>query len=169
MYLTTFGLGRMRPASGTWGSLPPAVIGAGLMWIGQGPRECVISGGPGSVWYLAMAVMVILPSWWCIKYGSIAEAVNGRKDPGFVVADETAGMALTLICLPHFAMTTPILAMRTIALAFFAFRLFDVLKLWPANGMQKYSAGWGILLDDLVAAIQAAVLMWVVAYLARGM
>jgi len=169
MLVTTFGLGRLRPAPGTWGSLPPAVIGVGLVWAGQGPLQCMIAGGSGSVWYIVMAVLIILPSLWCIRYGDMAEAIQGRKDPGFVVADETAGMALTLMCLPHFAMASPMMATISIGLSFLAFRMFDIAKFWPANGFQRYAGGWGILLDDLVAGLQAAGFVWIIAAIARNM
>ena len=79
-----------------------------------------------------------------------------------MVADETAGQALVLMLgVPWVAMdsTANILANGVLAgTAFVLFRIFDILKLPPANRIQNLQGGSGILLDDIVAGVQA----WVV-------
>ncbi|MGQ0628632.1 MAG: phosphatidylglycerophosphatase A family protein [Phycisphaerales bacterium] len=144
--ITTFGLGYLRPASGTWGSMPPAIIALGLL-LAQAPGWTVI---------LTMAVTVMVFSGACISAGDLAEAKFGGKDPSEVVADETAGMALACLALPldH---ASPWSALRWVALAFVLFRIMDIVKPPPAYGLQRVPGGWGILLDDLIAGIYAAV------------
>lgn len=155
LLLTTGGLGHMRPASGTWGSLPPVVLGAILVIAGAGPAT-------PSWWVYAgvMAVFVIAFGVTCVVGGDGAEATWG-KDPSPVVADETAGMALLLLLIPPgFMAHETVLSLAVLAGAFVLFRALDIMKLPPAFGMQKHPAGWGILLDDLVAALQGGVIAW---------
>jgi phosphatidylglycerophosphatase A len=158
--ITTFGLGYRRPASGTWGSLPPCVI-AGVACIVPGGERFLPGGADAPVFYIAMALIVLIFSFACISRGDEAEMYLGKKDPGEVVADETAGMALTLCALPWFHTGVPMLAW--IALAFVFFRAMDIIKLWPAYGLQSAGGGWGILLDDLVAGLYAAAMVVAIA------
>ncbi len=157
LVLTTGGLGHMRPASGTWGSLPPVVLSAILTLAGAGPAS--------SYWWvhaLVMAALVINFSAICVVAADGAEARWG-KDPSPVVADETAGMALTLLLMPVGLFAhEPFFVMLTLAGAFVLFRAFDIAKLPPASGLQNIPGGWGILLDDLVAAVQAAAVTWII-------
>lgn len=157
MLLTSFGLGRLRPAPGTWGSMPPVVIGAGLLVAGPSPAG---SGAAWAVWVAVHLVVCVTFSLICAVHGSVGEAALGRKDPGAIVADETAGMALTLALLPAGALDHGLAAWIALPAAFLAFRAADILKPWPANGLQRLHAGWGILLDDLAAAVYAAGAMW---------
>jgi len=114
--------------------------------------------------YGVQAFLVLAFSIGCIVQGDRAEARWG-KDPGNAVADETAGQALTLLFLPYgLILHPPIWAMDripeltgfTLVFAFLAFRAMDIVKPWPARQIQRVSAGWGILLDDLVAGAYAA-------------
>ncbi|MEI7656704.1 MAG: phosphatidylglycerophosphatase A [Phycisphaerae bacterium] len=151
MWITTFGLGAMRPAPGTWGSLPP-VVAAGLLWA----LEC----GPNqSPWLFngVQATFLATFSIACIAQGDRAEAHFGRKDPSHVVADETAGQSLALMLLPPVAFADPMRAALTLAIAFLSFRILDIIKPWPARGLQRVPGGWGILIDDLIAGFYAAV------------
>ena len=94
----------------------------------------------------------------------------GRKDPGVVVVDEVAGMALTLVIAlvgiatigaPNVDAVTramPMSLVLTTAVAsFFWFRVMDVIKLPPAHGLQRVPGGAGVLIDDLVVAPYAAI------------
>jgi phosphatidylglycerophosphatase A len=47
-------------------------------------------------------------------------------------------------------------------LAFGAFRLFDVIKLWPAAQLEKLPAGWGVTMDDIAAGVQANILVRII-------
>ncbi len=146
--ITTFGLGFMRPISGTWGSLPPLLAAFALLLIGQ------TSNWP---WYAVMAGFVLIFSAACVLWGDAAEHAFGKKDPGQVVADETAGMAVVLLFVPRINMDRPLHAALLLLSAFVIWRLADIIKPWPANGLQRIRGGWGILIDDLVAALYAGI------------
>ncbi|MEL6796930.1 MAG: phosphatidylglycerophosphatase A [Planctomycetota bacterium] len=144
--LTVFGLGRLRPAPGTWGSLPPVVLAGALIAIGIAPGSGVFEG-------VMIAVMLFF-SAACVAQGDLAESVFGKKDHGNIVADETAGQCVTLVFLsflPADALATPLAAAFTLWLCFIAFRAMDIVKPWPADATQKFPAGWGVLVDDLFA------------------
>ncbi len=80
-----------------------------------------------------------------------AEKILGTKDPPQVVIDEIAGQLITLALLPpHW---TYMLA------GFLLFRLFDIIKPWPANKINRdMHGGAGIVLDDVVAGVYANLL-----------
>lgn len=149
--ITTFGLGLLRPAPGTWGSLPPAGLAMLLVLLGRGPAS------DGLLWYALLTATVALFSAACLACGNAAERHFRRKDPSQVVADETAGMALALLCLPHACFASPQRAAIWIGAAFVLFRLADILKPPPARRLQSLHAGAGILIDDLIAGVYAGV------------
>jgi phosphatidylglycerophosphatase A len=72
-------------------------------------------------------------------------------DPSAAVMDEVCGMAITLAWVPITA--------ATLVLGFLLFRVFDVLKLWPGRAAERVHGGWGIMLDDVVAGIYAALVL----------
>jgi phosphatidylglycerophosphatase A len=156
LLITTFGLGYCRPASGTWGSLPPAVFAAIMIYLGHSPADGTDLGMLG--WYVPLALMAVLFSLACLRDGDLAEHVFYKKDPGQVVADETAGMALTLLCCPPAAFGKH--GLLAVLAAFLLFRILDITKPWPAHGIQKLRGGWGVLMDDLIVGVYAGGLMW---------
>jgi phosphatidylglycerophosphatase A len=80
-----------------------------------------------------------------------AERALGAKDPGAIVVDEVAGMALSVLTLPP----TPL----ALVAGFVLFRAFDVLKPFPANVAQRLPGGLGVVVDDLVAGLYALALL----------
>lgn len=157
-WITVWGLGHLRPASGTWGSLPPVVIAAGLALAG------VTAAEHGWVFRGCMLALLVVFGAACVVQGDRAEARFNGKDPGEVVADETAGMALTLLLLPAAGMSDGLRAGFTLVYAFLAFRIMDIVKPWPAGALQRVPGGWGILLDDLFAGLYAGVLIVALAW-----
>ena len=89
-------------------------------------------------------------------------APGGTVDPA--VADETAG-----VCLP--ALAAMLLfnpgqdSQLALLAAFILFRLFDIAKPWPMRPLERLPAGWGVLVDDLVAGAYAALLIMATAWL----
>lgn len=75
----------------------------------------------------------------------VVERALGDKDPGVIVVDEVAGMTLSVLALP---LTLPVLLV-----AFVLFRIFDVVKPFPANRAQALSGGLGVMIDDLIAGL----------------
>lgn len=80
-----------------------------------------------------------------------AESVTGRHDPGLIVIDETAGMLVTLAAVP--------VGFGGAVAGFLAFRLFDIVKPFPARRAERLPGGWGVMADDLVAGVYAQVLL----------
>ena len=78
--------------------------------------------------------------------GGWAERYAGKKDPGIFVMDEVIGYLITVAWLGG-----PTLF--TLAVAFFVFRFFDIVKPPPARQMEKIRGGHGILLDDVMAGV----------------
>lgn len=166
LLLTAGGLGFMKPASGTWGSTPPPALA--LVLVGVLGRDGITRGDLLIVDATLVAVALVF-SWACVKYGGVAETLFGRKDPGQVVADEVAGQAIVLLALPWRAFADAPSAAWNLALAataFLAFRLCDIVKPPPANGLQRLRGGWGILVDDLVAGVYAIVVTQLIVRLA---
>jgi phosphatidylglycerophosphatase A len=139
---SSFGLGFLPVAPGTWGSLAPAVIymAAGIL---IGPRTAIAS----------MAVLLILGCVVTVMCSPKVIALTGSKDPGQIVSDEVAGQALTLL-LVQWLMPTAEFCIAAAA-GFGLFRLFDIIKPWPCRRLENLPAGWGILADDLAAGIWA--------------
>jgi len=151
--LTVLGLGRLRPAPGTWGSAAAVCFCLGMLWSGASPSVITIS---------LLAVVVVF-SVACVALGPWAEKHFGRSDPSEVVADEVAGQALALVFLPWQATGDGNLWNLAMAgTAFAAFRFFDILKPPPIQQIQRAPAGWGILLDDLLAGVAALVVVQLV-------
>ena len=80
-----------------------------------------------------------------------AEKIFRITDPHPVVIDEIVGMWISLLFLPH----TP----GYLLAAFFLFRVFDVLKPFPAKQAEHLTGGWGIMADDVIAALYANVVL----------
>ncbi len=158
--LTVFGLGRLPLASGTFGSLPPVAFALLLVWL-LWPQMLAVN--------IAIALVGAIFAIVCVRFGHEAEQRFGRKDPSAVVADEVAGQAIALLFLPWRAPVDRESWTWNAALAataFVTFRFFDIVKIPPARNMQRLSAGWGILVDDLIAGIYALLLSQLVARLA---
>ena len=156
VFTSCFGLGMLPVAPGTWGSLPAAVIFVVLLWLGV----------PAVVICLVMAGLVILGSVSCVVFAPAAIEATGKKDPGEVVADELAGQAVAFLAAGFFAAESngAILAL----VGFLAFRFFDILKPPPCRQFEKLPAGFGILADDLMAGVYAAIVLHIYIYYFGG-
>jgi phosphatidylglycerophosphatase A len=101
-----------------------------------------------------MAVLTLAGSAVCIKCAPFVIAATGEADPREVVADEFAGQAVTFLAAPFLFIPT---IWVTAVLGFLLFRLFDILKPWPARRLEKLPKGWGVLADDLLAGVYAGI------------
>lgn len=77
----------------------------------------------------------------------IVEKESGTKDPSSVVIDEFAGIFVVFCFLP--------LRPGVVIAGFILFRLFDIVKPYPIRFLERVGGGWGIMLDDLLAAVYA--------------
>lgn len=118
------------------------------------------------VWETALLCGMVGFSLLAVIFGPWATAHYGGKDPSPFVIDEVAGTCLTWLYLPMYPDTRQA---GVAACVFLSFRLFDILKPPPARQLERLPQGWGILLDDLAAAVYAnllcqVILRWVVAW-----
>ncbi|MGH7369612.1 MAG: phosphatidylglycerophosphatase A family protein [Candidatus Methylomirabilaceae bacterium] len=128
---TGFHLGRAPRAPGTLGSL--AALIAFL------PFRSL-------PWAVHLPVVALLLALGVFAAGR-AEAALGAKDPPVVIIDEMVGCWVALVGIPP--------SFPPLVCAFALFRLFDIWKPFPADRAERLPGGWGIMLDDLVAAAYA--------------
>jgi phosphatidylglycerophosphatase A len=81
-----------------------------------------------------------------------AARLFGKKDPGCVVFDEIAALPIVFL-LERITFSTAILG-------FIWFRIFDIAKPWPVRRLERFPGGLGIMIDDVMAAIYAALALW---------
>jgi phosphatidylglycerophosphatase A len=129
-------VGRKLPAPGTWGSL------AGLLYF------TVFFFEIGTIWTLVFSA---LGAYVAVAFCGEAEFRLGRKDPGEVILDEF--IAMPLCFLGWAALQGPLPAWAVLLVGFGLFRLFDILKPFGIRKLQDLPAGWGVVADDLVAAL----------------
>lgn len=146
LIVTGLGTGYLPVAPGSWGSAAATGVFLLLAWLSGG--SLVVVGG-------AMLALAAAATAGCAALGEFAEKAFGRKDPRPCTLDEWAGQALTFILLPLGGSFRDLLIVA--AAGFVAFRLFDIIKPPPARRAERLPAGWGIVLDDLVAAVYANV------------
>lgn len=140
---TVGGIGHLPKAPGTWASLAALPL-AWLLDQAAGRAGIVIAG-------IAIALIGI----WA---GQVYTDRHRTEDPGEVVVDEVAAQLLVLVALP--------LTLFSLILGFALFRLFDIVKPWPVSWAdRKVKGGFGVMLDDLLAAGYAAVALIVIALL----
>ena len=89
-----------------------------------------------------------------------AERFFGGIDPGPVVIDEVLGMLITLAFMP--------VGLATALAGFLLFRVFDVIKPYPANRLERLHGGFGVMADDAMAAVYANLALRGVVYLLPG-
>jgi phosphatidylglycerophosphatase A len=135
---------------------------ASFFCVGYAP---IAPGTFGSLAAFALYFPLILLHDWRIYLGCIlavcvlgiwasgrAETDSGQVDPSFVVIDEVAGQLITLFLLPF--------SWTTVIAGFFLFRILDIIKPFPARRAEKLHAGWGIMMDDILAGVYGNLLLW---------
>jgi phosphatidylglycerophosphatase A len=156
---TACGLGYLPKVPGTWGSL----AGLGLFWAFQPAIKqlivqfhpdayfAVAQFNPGVILTAGLSLFLAILGVWAA--GQAAELVRS-KDPQFVVIDEVSGQHLT-----YFLALAPV-NWKYLLLGFILFRVFDIWKPFPARQAESLPGGWGIMADDWVAAVYAALGLW---------
>ena len=138
IYLSFFFVGRSPIAPGTLGTLGGVVLALLV--------TTNLESNAGYALLILIPIMyyfgLILAPWAEKKYGG---------DPGIYVLDEVVGFLIIVasLSLIQFSMENHIWF-----LSFILFRIFDVVKLWPARNLEKIHGGHGILLDDIAAGFQ---------------
>ncbi|MGI9455087.1 MAG: phosphatidylglycerophosphatase A family protein [Aeoliella sp.] len=139
---TGLGVGLVMPAPGTFGALWGLPIAWGYAQL------------PAALWWVIAVAMVLIGVPICGR----AATDLGKKDPGPVVWDE-------FMTVPLVFLWTPLSSWWIGAMGFALHRLFDITKPWPCNRLEQLPGGWGIMLDDVAAAIYAAAVLWMLSWL----
>ena len=134
---TVFGAGYLRPAPGTWGTIPGVLLY--LLY-------------PS---YLLTGLLFLIG--WGVSYLILNTSKEDDKDPAFIVIDEVVGVMLTLLIMNA-------VGWKDVLGGFVLFRIYDILKPFPIGWLdQKLSergnalASFGIMIDDIVAGVMGGI------------
>ncbi|HXC47012.1 MAG TPA: phosphatidylglycerophosphatase A [Candidatus Sulfotelmatobacter sp.] len=184
---TVLGTGYLKPGPGTWGSavgLLIAIVSHPFTWflllgkgieVAAGKTAPLLTGFGGTLLLLVPSIAVwLFLALLGVKTSRQVAEFAGVKDPQYVVIDEVSGVHLSLIL--SLAPVTPMVFLRPEDAAAFAlysgmsilnwkfllagfllFRLFDILKPFPCRRLEKLPGGWGIMADDWMAGVYAAI------------
>ena len=140
---TWFGCGYSPKAPGTVGSVAAVLIA----W------PCAVLGV--NLHGFALISLATLPL--AIVAADVVARESGRKDPQIVVVDEVLGQWLTLAGAVRFNWSS-------LALALLLFRIFDILKPPPIRRIEQMPGGAGIVLDDMMAGVYAAIVLFMLGW-----
>jgi phosphatidylglycerophosphatase A len=184
---SVLGTGYLKPGPGTWGSavgLLIAVVAHPFTWflllgkgieVAAGKTAPLLTGYGGTLLLLVPSVAVwLLLALLGVRTGRQVSQFAGTKDPQYVVIDEVSGVHLALLL--GLAPVSPLTLLRpedaaTFALysgmsilnwkflfaTFLLFRLFDITKPFPCRRLENLPGGWGIMADDWMAGVYAAI------------
>jgi phosphatidylglycerophosphatase A len=143
-YLSWFGAGRSPKAPGTVGTLAalPAIYAWSLLstshWIN-----------------FSLIVLMTLAACWA---ADVIQKQDQSQDPQWIVIDEVIGIALT------WAIVLPMTWIEWL-LCFVSFRIFDIVKIWPASYFdKKVKNGAGTILDDVISGMFAGIFVYSIAH-----
>jgi phosphatidylglycerophosphatase A len=144
---TFFGTGYLKPGPGSWGSAATVLV----WWV---IAQSLLSNEPAHGYRpYVCAGLALLAVGVGIPAATLVARAAGKKDPQFVVIDETAGQLITLIAAP--------VAWKSLLMAFILFRAFDMVKPPPIRLLERLPEGTGIVVDDIGAGIYALASMQV--------
>ena len=158
---TWFGLGNLPKAPGTWGSLGGAALAILMAYVNFRSHATIASHPEKNFWTaglqvtyaeLAIALMIaiigVIVADRATRYAQI-------EDPHWVVIDEVSGQLITYYL---FFWVLP-LNWKSWLLGFILFRIFDIWKPFPAGQLERLPGGWGIMADDWMAGVYAAIVL----------
>jgi phosphatidylglycerophosphatase A len=157
---TACGMGYIPIAPGTWGSLAGVLIYA---WTQRYYPPDLLPEyalhptiGKHAYWnaviVLPLALLIAAVGVWA---SNRAARFSGQKDPQFVVVDEVSGQMFTYL------LAVALGNWKYLLLCLILFRLFDIWKPFPARQAESLPGGWGIMADDWVAGVYAAIGLWI--------
>jgi phosphatidylglycerophosphatase A len=153
---TFFWVGHLRPAPGTWGSLAAVPAAWGLHALG------------GAILLAVGVILSFTLGWWAT---TLETQGKSDHDPSEIVIDEVAGLWLAFLPVSigaaHTGAALTALWPGWIA-AFVLFRLFDIWKPGPVGWADRRADALGVMLDDIIAGIFAALGVVVLAGLSHG-
>ncbi|HJD67898.1 MAG TPA: phosphatidylglycerophosphatase A [Rickettsia endosymbiont of Bembidion lapponicum] len=182
-FVTFFYIGKIKYCPGTFGSLAAFPLCYAIMYFVI-DNKVIIPFANLTLNEAQLVSMVIIASAICLLllilgtyFTKIYLNYTDSKDPKEVVIDEVVGQLLTVILVffsaifanesnlvKHFS-TLKVSIILLFILPFCLFRLFDILKPWPINWLDKNIKGsLGVMVDDLAAAIFAAVTQYAIVF-----
>lgn len=144
------GAGFIPIAAGTWGSLVGLLIAYWL--ISAFNQEAVLLQNALIIVSLTLAALGV----WS---GTRSEKIFDQKDAGQIVIDEVCGQVLSFVFIAPYLAALGSQWRWWLIPGFVLFRLFDIFKPYPGNSLQSLTGGLGVMMDDIIAGIYAAVLM----------
>ena len=155
---TFLSVGYLKPAPGTWGSAAALPVGYLLHGLGGFPALAA-----------ATAAAFLLGTWATLKMTAGAE----DKDPSEIVIDEVVGMWIALWPLSTglwLGGADPwVFPWPGWVAAFVFFRIFDVWKPGPVGWADRQPGSMGVMLDDVIAGLMAALVVTVAAGVSHGL
>ena len=150
IFATLFGVGLLPFAPGTWGSL------FGLILFFYTNIYLSIN-----VQFFYLLLLVIILSAILVCYFATKMLGDNEKDQKAIVIDELAGVWIAFIPVSGIVMMQEFLTYSV--LAFLLFRVFDIWKPYPIGFIdKKIKNHLGIVLDDIVAGLYAAIIIWLI-------
>lgn len=142
-FITGVFSGYLPIAPGSWGSLLACII----LWFAW-----------PSLWYYQLLIILLFYRI-AVYLAGIGQEYFGH-DGRPIVIDEIIGQAVALFMAPH--------NIITYVLAFLLFRVFDIIKPYPARKLEKMHGGTGVVADDIAAGIYAVIVLQLIIILLRG-
>jgi phosphatidylglycerophosphatase A len=160
--IATCGVGYLPLAPGTWGSM--VGLGIHVLWVSFTLQvfdtdlflaKYSLAVEMDLIWttfrLLFMFAIVMVGIWAATRVEKLSE----KKDASIVVIDEVAGQLITFSILP-FAISTD---WRILTVGFILFRIFDIWKPYPIRRLEKLETGLGVMADDVLAGVYAAIVL----------
>ncbi|WP_099823577.1 phosphatidylglycerophosphatase A [Oceaniglobus indicus] len=157
MIATVGGIGHLRPASGTWGSLAALPLAWAILTLG------------GVYLFIALLCVVFAAGLWATRAETAGKA---NHDPSEIVVDEVTGQWVALLPVAFGATmmgAAPERLWPGWVVAFLMFRLFDIWKPGPVGWADRRDDALGVMLDDVIAGLLAAVVVVAAAAIAHGL
>ena len=137
---TLFGIGFIKFIPGTLGSILTVII-----WF----FTCSFFG---KIYFFSLFFIIFFSSYYLLKNYL---TVCSEEDPSEVVIDEFIGISIPLLFVSSNNSYYEIL------LVFVCFRIFDIIKIYPANKAERINGPIGIILDDIIAGIYSLIILLV--------
>ncbi|HEV8591925.1 MAG TPA: phosphatidylglycerophosphatase A [Pyrinomonadaceae bacterium] len=160
--VTTFGVGYLPLAPGTWGSMVGVVIYLGVGWIdGIWDRHWSVihrfdAAQASAISWAVFGILLILFCLVGIWAAGRSTELFGNTDPSQAVVDEVIGQFIVFLFVP-FGIGWPL-----VLAGFLLFRLFDIWKPYPIDSLQNLPAGIGICADDILAGVYSGVCLAII-------
>lgn len=156
--VTVLGIGRLRPAPGTWGSAAGLLLGYLLHRLGNFPAVALGT----------LAAMLI--GFWAVGRYTSGMAVKDRSE---IVIDEVAGQLIAFSAAScgfwMAGLPSDVVPWPGIVAPFLFFRLFDIWKPWIVGRADRRTDAVGVMLDDILAGVLAAAATIVAAGISHGL